>query len=79
MEQHIDGRFSRIQRDVLKLVARFSSHNPFLIGENIMSIATGVIGDEEINCLQRYEIGMKSIANTIVSNFKDNVQKKKIK
>lgn len=79
-EQHVDARLSRIRRDdsdVLKFVDWFSSHDPFPIGESIMSISTGVIGDEKINCHQAYEIGMESIANIIGSNFKEIKFKRK--
>lgn len=74
MEKHIDARLSRIRRDnsdVLKFVDCFSSHDPFLIGESIMSIGFRVIGDEKINCHQAYEVGKESIVNKIGSNFKD--------
>jgi len=52
-EQHVDARVSRIKSDnvdVQKLLQWLDCHYPFAFIEKIMSIASGVTGDEKINC-----------------------------
>ncbi|GBN88645.1 hypothetical protein AVEN_228990-1 [Araneus ventricosus] len=52
-EQHTDARDSRILRDnedVQELVGWFESHDPFYVSDFVMSISTGILGDETISC-----------------------------
>lgn len=60
-EQHVDARPSRISRDesdMKKLLVWFSSHPPFPTVNNIISIATGIVGDNRVNCYKSNEIGL---------------------
>ena len=73
-EQHVDSRVSRIARDesdVQKFVEWFTIHNPFPVGDCIVSISTGLMGDETINCHLAVEAGMSSISKIIGNNFSD--------
>jgi len=59
-EQHVDARISRIKRDnvdIQKILQWLDCHYPFAFIEKIMSIASGVTGDEKINCHAAYRIG----------------------
>ncbi|GBM22880.1 hypothetical protein AVEN_202145-1 [Araneus ventricosus] len=52
-EQNTDDRDSRIlhdNEDVQELVDWFESHDPSPVPEFVMSISTGMVGDETINC-----------------------------
>ncbi|XP_031784033.1 uncharacterized protein LOC116417072 [Nasonia vitripennis] len=71
-EQHVDSKVSRITRDVAdlqKLLEFFSRYNPFPETTNIMSIFSGIVGNDSINCHKAYEIGMKSIKSIIDKDF----------
>ncbi|CAG9770015.1 unnamed protein product [Ceutorhynchus assimilis] len=71
-EQHVDARLSRITRDnsdCKKFVDWFLCHNPFPVGEYVMSLSTGVIGDENVNCHLSDQIGSSSLESIIGSNF----------
>ncbi|KYN00649.1 hypothetical protein ALC62_08572 [Cyphomyrmex costatus] len=71
-DQHVDARDSRINRDnadVKKLVEWFASHNPFPKTNQIMSLATGIVGNDEINCHDAYNIGHISMENMIGQTF----------
>ena len=63
-DQHIDARDARIRRDaadVDKMVEWFSTHNPFPFEKKIKNIATGVTGDDKINCYNAEEVGKLSL------------------
>lgn len=71
-EQHTDARDSRIIRDnkdVHKLVDWFKSHDPFTVSEFVISISTGILGDETINCHKAFEIGNSSMNSIVGTNF----------
>ena len=71
-EQHVEMRSSRVNRDnddVKKLMDWLCNHPPFPEVKDIMSISTGVIGDEKINCHMSYEIGCTGISKIIGSDF----------
>jgi len=71
-DQHIDARDSRIERDnedVQKLIEWFTCHDPFPKINHIMSIASGIIGDDKINCYNAYEIGLIFMNNMIGQHF----------
>jgi len=73
-EQHVDASDARIKRDVedvKKLLDWFNFHDPFPYAENIMSIATGVTGDEKINCHVAWSVGMAGMDKKIGSTFGD--------
>lgn len=75
-DQHVDARDSRVERDitdVTKLMEWFSCHNPFPQFPHIMSISSGIIGDDNINCHQAYQVGlisMESMKNLTFDNIK---------
>lgn len=61
-KQNVDCRDARIERDttdVTKLLEWFSSHSPFPVTDRLMSISTGIIGDERVNCHKAYNIGVE--------------------
>ena len=58
--QHVDARDARVSRDEadVKIIYEwFETHSPFSEVDAIMSIATGITGDENINCYNALEIG----------------------
>ena len=68
-DQHIDASNSWITRDLQdskKLTEFFKNHNPFLVTDNILSISTGIIGDDKINCYKALEIGLSSMNRIMV-------------
>lgn len=67
-DQHVDERPSRISRDesdLKKLLEWFSSHPPFPTVNNIISIATGIVGDKRVNCYKANEIGLTEMKKMI--------------
>ncbi|XP_026482212.1 uncharacterized protein LOC113389378 [Ctenocephalides felis] len=71
-EQHVEIRNSRIKRDnddINKLTDWLYQHAPFPEVNELMSISTGMIGDEEINCHMSHEIGTASISKIIGADF----------
>lgn len=71
-DQHVDSTDSRITRDaadIEKLLEFFKKYNPFPETNKIMSIFSGIVGNDSINCHQAYEIGMKSIESVIGTDF----------
>ncbi|CAH2989439.1 unnamed protein product [Chilo suppressalis] len=71
-EQHVDMRPSRISRDncdVEKLDMWLAGHNPFPENKELMSIGTGVIANENINCHRAYEIGREMMNKIIGVDF----------
>lgn len=63
-EQHIELRNSRSQRDgsdVFKMVKWFEQHPPFPKLEDLVSISSGIVGGEDINCFKAAEIGITSL------------------
>ncbi|GBM73012.1 hypothetical protein AVEN_152316-1 [Araneus ventricosus] len=58
-EHHTDARNSRILRDnddVQKLGSWFESRNPFPVSDFVMSIGTGILGDETVNCHRAFNV-----------------------
>ena len=56
-EQHVDARDSRVKRDntdVSKLVDCFALHNPFPNTKQLVSIASGIVENDQINCHKAY-------------------------
>jgi len=71
-EQHVDSREYRIKRDVVdleKLEAFFQRYDPFPKTDKIMSIYSGIIGGESVNCHKAYEVGKKCLESVIGNTF----------
>lgn len=78
-EQHVDFRPSRVRRDnsdMEKIDHWFDDHNPFPTDSQIMSISSGIIGTENINCHLASEIGTKLLNNLVGTNY-DSVKFKR--
>ena len=77
----IDARKSHISRDAQNLhrfVQWFLSHPPFPDFDDIMSISTGIIGDEMTNPHFAYDVGVSSMSNIAGNYFvKVKFQRKK--
>ncbi|GBN31049.1 hypothetical protein AVEN_249399-1 [Araneus ventricosus] len=68
----MDARLSRVTKDnndCKKFEDWFISHNPLPFGEYVMSLSTGVVGDEKINCQLSDRIGHSSLESIDGSNF----------
>lgn len=71
-ELHTELRSSRISRDskdMDKVLDWFEAHPPFPETDYIMSIATGLVGDDTINCHTAFTVGTKSMKEIIGCNF----------
>lgn len=63
-DQHIDATDARIKRDnadISKIFHWFKEHYQFPKTVFIMSISTGVIGGDHMNCYDCFEIGRKGV------------------
>lgn len=63
-EQHADlgqTNISRAAADYDKMLNFFKQHNPFPHSDKLVSITTGIIGNEKTNCHKARNIDMKSI------------------
>lgn len=81
-DQHVDSSESRITRDstdIDKLVQFFDRYNPFPVTPKIMSIFSGIVGDDSINSHRAYEVGMKSVESIISKDFETVTFKRKDK
>ncbi|GBL74027.1 hypothetical protein AVEN_230941-1 [Araneus ventricosus] len=70
-EHHTYARDSRILRDnedVQKLVDWFESHNPFPFSDFVVSISTGILEHEAINCHRGFEWGNSSMSCIVGQN-----------
>lgn len=71
-DQHVDASDSRVEKDakdIKILLDWFSSHDPFPEINKILSIASGVIGDDKINCHKAREVGIASMSKTTGQTF----------
>lgn len=71
-EQHVDSRDTMQKRDntdAHKFLKWFHEHPPFPETTELISLSTGVIADERINCHLSKEIGMKGIERIVDSDF----------
>lgn len=71
-DQHVDANDSRVKKDVKDikiLLDWFSSHNPFPKINKILSIASGVVGDDKINCYKDREVGIASMSKMTGQTF----------
>ncbi len=67
-EQHVDTRNSRMfmdNDDMKKLLEWVYQHVPFRETSNLISVTSGVVGDERINCHMAQEVGITSISRII--------------
>ncbi|GFS90817.1 uncharacterized protein TNCV_1004001 [Trichonephila clavipes] len=72
--QHSDLTDARIDRDhidVKLLVDFFIQHSPFPDTDAIISIATGITGDKEINCYDAFEKGLTVMKETEGQNLRE--------
>ncbi|GBN24391.1 hypothetical protein AVEN_259479-1, partial [Araneus ventricosus] len=80
--EHVDTRPSRISRDnedVAKLSQWLSEHNPFPKIVVIMSIASVIVGGNEVNCHLSEEIGRDMISKMMGKKFENVKFKRKSK
>ncbi|KAL7286445.1 hypothetical protein TKK_0019393 [Trichogramma kaykai] len=71
-EQHVDASATRVTRDLSdlsKLMLFFEKHNPFPVTSNILSISTGLVGNEKINCYKAKEIGNLAMKKILKETF----------
>ena len=71
-EQHVDTRVTRIKRDTSdleKINEFFEKYNPFVQSKFVMSIYSGIVGNESINCYNAYEEGIKVFQSHIGKSF----------
>lgn len=71
-KQHVEMRSSQISRnndDVKKLMDWFCQHSSFPEIKKLMSISTGIIGDEKINCYMAQELGTAGISKIVGGDF----------
>ncbi|GBO44725.1 hypothetical protein AVEN_121728-1 [Araneus ventricosus] len=81
-EEHVDTRPSRKARDnedAAKLSQWLSEHNPFLKIDVIMSIDSGIVGGNEVNCHLSEEIGGDMISKMMGGKFENVKFKRKRK
>ncbi|GBN69821.1 hypothetical protein AVEN_121510-1 [Araneus ventricosus] len=92
-DMHVDASDSRVKRDtkdIKKLLEWFLLHDPFPVAEKIISIASGVVGDEKIisiasgvvgdekiNCHNAREVGITSMTRMFAQTF-NNIKLKRV-
>ncbi|GBN48105.1 hypothetical protein AVEN_204063-1 [Araneus ventricosus] len=79
-DKHVDARDSRAKRDtedIKKLLEWFLLHDPFPVVEKIISIASGIVGDEKINCHNAREVGITSMTRMFSQTF-NNIKLKRV-
>ncbi|GFW70671.1 uncharacterized protein TNCV_2922261 [Trichonephila clavipes] len=72
--QHSDSTDARIDRDdidVKLLVDFFVQHSPFPDTDAIISTATGITGDKDINCYDAFEQGLTVMKKTEGQNLRE--------
>lgn len=70
VDQHLDEqRIKRDNADVNKMIEWLTPHNPFPKTNTIMSLANGIIGNDNINCYDGYNIGVVSMNNMVGFKF----------
>ena len=67
----------RDNEDIGRISQWFLSHPPSTENMEIMSLATGVIGDGKINCYKSYDIGLESMNAITGQTFSDVKLKRK--
>lgn len=75
-EQHVELRETRKKRDIqdMKIMLGWlEAHNPFMPRptDELVSLATGLVGDNSINCHKAAEIGTKSLQQLVGKKFSE--------
>lgn len=83
-EQHVDLRSSRINinrdnADRVKLLRSLETHNPFPQSDFLMSISSGLKGNEMINCYEAFSVGNSALTSitgklSVTLNFKGKIE-----
>ncbi|GBM29012.1 hypothetical protein AVEN_66416-1 [Araneus ventricosus] len=71
-DKNVDASDSRVKRDIediKKLLEWFLLHEPFPVAEKIISIASGIVGEEKINCHNIREVGITSVTRMFGQTF----------
>ncbi|PZC75227.1 hypothetical protein B5X24_HaOG206534 [Helicoverpa armigera] len=78
-DQHVDASDSRRKKDAKDIKILFDwflSHEPFPKLNKIVSIASGVVGDDKINCHKAREVGIASMSKMTGKTF-NNIKLKR--
>lgn len=73
-EQHKDCgtyRKTRDAADIQKISQWFENHDPFCVTEDIISIATGVVGDDTITCYKAVAMGKAAMEKIVGTPFSE--------
>lgn len=73
-KQHVDSRDSRVTRDnkdINKVVQWFTVHNSFPNIKQVISIASGIVGNDSINCHRAQTLGLESMENITGLTFNE--------
>ncbi|KMQ90383.1 hypothetical protein RF55_9871 [Lasius niger] len=66
--QHVELRDTRVKKDeddCKKFILWFKLHFPFITSKNLISLSSGLIADDNIDCYKAKEIGKKSLEECI--------------
>ena len=80
-DQHADASDSRIKKDdkdIEKLQQWFLSHDPFPKIKEIISIASGIVGDNKINCHKAREVGIAAMSKMTGETFNIKLKRAKV-
>ena len=55
--------------DFNKVTEFCENHNLFPVKDNIISISSGIIGGDKINCPKAYEVGLECIKKIVGGDF----------
>lgn len=69
--QHADWSITRFERDVEKLYMWLQDRKPFSFGPHIVSLSTGITGDDKYDCYKAFNVGRDLMKNCIGQNFAD--------
>ena len=81
-EQHVDNPASRQTRNDeyrKKVFEWFAQHPPFTQSPVLVSLATGIVANSDVNCHKALEEGKNTMRKTIGQNFGDLKQVRKDK
>ncbi|GBM19706.1 hypothetical protein AVEN_79781-1 [Araneus ventricosus] len=79
-DKHVDESDSRVKRDtedIKKLLEWFLLHDHFPVVEKIISIVSGVVGEEKINCHNARKVGITSMTKMFGQTF-NNIKLKRV-
>lgn len=66
-----DSRMGRDDKDVSKIFEYLCLHSPFPETKFLMSLTSGIVGDESVNCYKAYEVGKKAESKVFGKTLKD--------